>query len=113
MVELHFEGASDDTFGEVNHFRDDYDNCASEKPIAYLLTVPGEDGGLVVVGQFAPTGLECSWLIGVAAWDPGHEDLPIPDWKIRFEPNSYMGRLVVEAPDGVQLRCLTREVSRG
>lgn len=109
MIELHFEGDSDDTFGEVNYFSDTYDNCESWMPIAYLLTVPGEDGGLVVVGQF----LECNWLIGVAAFDPEHEDLPIPDWGIRFAQNSYMGRLVVEAPDSVQLRCLTREASRG
>lgn len=29
MPTLRFEGYSDDTFGEVAYFEDDYDNCAS------------------------------------------------------------------------------------
>ncbi len=44
MPILRFEGYSDDTFGEVAHFKDDYDNCASGKPIEYLVLGPAIDG---------------------------------------------------------------------
>ena len=37
MIKLVFRGYSDDTFGEVNHFHIDYDNCATDKPIEYLV----------------------------------------------------------------------------
>lgn len=60
MPILRFEGYSDDTFGEVAHFKDDYDNCASGKPIEYLVLGPAIDGqpqlGVVVTGQHCPGG---------------------------------------------------------
>jgi hypothetical protein len=113
MPNLHFEGYSDDTFGEVLHARDDYDNCASGKPIDYLVTAPGVPGGLVVTGQH---GRDCagdvsvSWQIGVAPYDPDHEDTPPPAWPMRFERSErgYSLRLVIEAPEGVEVRCLNR-----
>ena len=37
MPILRFEGYSDDTFGEIAHTKDDYDNCASGAPIEYLV----------------------------------------------------------------------------
>lgn len=108
MPTLRFEGNSDDTFGEVEHFRDDYDNCASGEPIEYLV----EHGkyGLVVTGQHCP-GNSGSWMIGVANHDPDYTDREFPRWPMRIEPQNYRNgfqpSLVIEAPEGVTIRCLT------
>ena len=64
---LRFEGHSDDTFGEVEHFREDYDNCASGEPIEWLVKDSSTGLGVVVTGQFCP-GSSGSWMIGVSAY---------------------------------------------
>jgi hypothetical protein len=111
MPILRFEGQSDDTFGEVAYFRDDFDNAASGAPIEYLVE-HGTDA-LIVTGQFCP-GHSGSWLIGVANHDPQAEDRPLPRWPIRIEPmayrNGYTPSLVIEAPEGVKIRCLQRRI---
>jgi hypothetical protein len=112
MPTLRFEGHSDDTFGEVAHTKDDYDNCASGKPIEYLVLGPDKSQGLIVTGQHCP-GNSGGWLIGVANYDPDYADLAMPRWPIRIEPQSYRNgfnpSLVIEAPDGVEVRCLQRQ----
>ena len=107
MKTLHFEGASDDTFGETHEFRDDYDNCASGRPIRYLVSAGSES--LLVVGQYCPEPAT-GWLIGVARADED-DDRPLPSWPMRIEHGErpYTPRLVIEAPDGVVIRCLERE----
>lgn len=112
MKTLAFEGYSDDTFGEYNITRDDYDNCASGKPIRYLITVPDHPGGMLVVGQHGRDDLECSWMIGVGAYDPEHDDVPLPSWPVRMLPSTrtpYSPRLEVDAPDNFVLTCLERQ----
>ena len=109
MPTLRFEGYSDDTFGEVAHTKDDFDNCASGKPIEYLVRL--SDAGVVVTGQHCP-GNSGSWMIGVANYDPKCEDRAMPRWPMRIEPQDYRTgfnpSLVIEAPDGVEVVCLTR-----
>lgn len=115
MPILRFEGYSDDTFGEVQHFKDDYDNCASGKPIEYLVLGPAIDGQpqlcIIVTGQHCP-GNSGSWLIGVANHDPDSEDRDFPRWPMRIEAqdyrNGFQPSLVIEAPDGVTIKCLQR-----
>ncbi len=110
-ITLRFEGASDDTFGEVEHFQDDFDNCASGEPIEYLVYDPVSNVGVVVTGQFCP-GNSHTWMIGVATYDPNADDADFPRWPMRLEPQKYRNgfnpSLVIEAPDTVELRCLTR-----
>lgn len=110
MTILRFEGYSDDNFGEVEHFRDVFDNCASGKPIEYL--VQHDDLAIVVTGQFCP-GNSGSWLIGVANHDPKSNDCDFPRWPMRIEAQNYRNgfqpSLVIEAPDGVTIRCLQRQ----
>ena len=111
-VVLRFEGYSDDTFGEVEYFKDDYDNCASGKPIEYLVTDPATGLGIVVTGQHCP-GNSGSWLIGVANHDPEHDDRDFPRWPMRIEAqdyrNGFQPSLVIEAPAGVTIRCLQHD----
>ena len=111
LVTLRFEGYSDDTFGEVAHFNDDFDNCASGKPIEYLVTDPATGFGIVVTGQHCP-GNSGGWLIGIANHDPDHEDRDFPRWPMRIEAQDYRNgfrpSLVIEAPAGVTIRCLQR-----
>ena len=110
MPTLRFEGHSDDTFGEYGLTNDDYDNCASGKPIEYLVLDPATRLAVVVVGQHCP-GSATGWMIGAA---PSTDDWErVPDWPMRFEPNGYENRLVIEAPAGVAVRCLTRERGDG
>jgi hypothetical protein len=111
MPTLRFEGYSDNTFGEYGVTNDDYDNCASGEPIEYLVFDPVKENGIVVIGQHCP-GSATGWMIGVAVEKPPSTDDEkdgVPDWPMRFEPNGYENRLVIEAPDGVAVRCLTRE----
>ena len=106
MPALRFEGFSDDTFGEYAHTNDDYDNCASGKPIVWLVQAGSEK--LLVSGQYAP-GSATGWLIGVAPHDD--DDNPLPQWPMRLERGDrpYSPALVIEAPEGVTLKCLQRE----
>jgi hypothetical protein len=111
-VTLRFEGYSDDTFGEVAHFNDDYDNCASGNPIEYLVQDPATKHALIVTGQHCPNN-SGSWMIGVAAnHDPDGGDVDFPRWPMRIVPqdyrNGFQPALVIEAPDGVTIRCLQR-----
>jgi hypothetical protein len=110
MPTLRFEGYSDDTFGEYAYTNDDYDNCASGKPIEYHVFDPAEEIGVVVTGQYCP-GNSTGWMIGVAVWHPPgtDEEACVLGWPMRFEPNGYRNSLVIEAPECVRLRCLTRE----
>jgi hypothetical protein len=108
-VVLRFEGKSDDTFGEYAHTNDDYDNCASGKPIEWLVAHRESGVGLIVTGQYCP-GASGGWLIGIANWDPDGLDTDMPQWPMRFEraERTYSPALVIEAPVGVSLTCITR-----
>jgi len=112
MPILRFEGYSDDTFGEVEHFKDDHDNCASGTPIEYLVEHKETGLGLVVTGQHCP-GNSGSWLIGVANHDPEFDDHDFPRWPMRIEAQNYRNgfqpSLVIDAPEGVTIRCLQRD----
>lgn len=102
MKYLRFYGNSDDTFGEYGVTDDDYDNCASGKPIAYK--VSASDGELIVVGQYAPRPTDSGcWMIGVMLV----EDKPLPPWIITFESqHEYSHALAIEAPDDVKVECI-------
>ena len=108
---LIFQGSSDDTFGLVNDTTDDFDNCASGKPIDWLIQHAGE--GVIVTGQYAPDRLPIAgWVIGLSVYDPGAEDLPMPKWPAHFSrDDSYRGvlRLVIHVPQDAEITCLTRE----
>lgn len=112
MKNFTFQGNSDDTFGEYNVTKDDYDNCASGAPIEYLITAEGVSGGVLVTGQYARRDL-ASWEISIAAYDPSADDDPMPDWPItiRRSDRGYSPLLIIAAPDNAVLRCLTREAN--
>lgn len=115
MPILRFEGYSDDTFGEVAHTKDDYDNCASGEPIEYLVSDWATGNAIVVTGQHCP-GNSGSWMIGVANHDPDAEDKDFPRWPMRIEAqdyrNGFQPSLVIDAPAGVTVRCLQRDTKQ-
>lgn len=82
FVELHFNGYSGDTFGEYNLTGEDYDNCASGKPIRCIIDCR-EKGRLTVIGKYQNNGC---WAVGVYKVD---EDNPMPNWDIK----------IIECPD--------------
>jgi len=110
MKELRFGGYSDDTFGEDTPRGDDYDNCASGKPIVFQIKSGGE--GLNIVGQYAGNDwqrwMPGCWLIGIQQMEEG---IPIPNWSIRFETgkSGYTPILIIEVPDDAELICLNRQ----
>jgi hypothetical protein len=110
MPQLKFEGYSDDTFGEVAHFRDDYDCCASGALIAYEVLFG--DIGIIVTGQYGgakwPKEMPAVWTVGIA---PIKEDARLPDWPIQYclGESGYSAALIIDAPDGVTIRCLNRD----
>ena len=117
MPTLRFEGHSDDTFGETAVFHDDFDCCANGKPIVW--EVKAGDQGLMVWGQYNgrdwPKEAPGAWMIGVQPLDAdcaatGRECAPLPDWAIRFAngQRDYSPALLIDAPEGVVLRCLNR-----
>lgn len=112
MPLLRFEGESDDRFGEVEHFDVQHDNCGNGRVVEYLVLGP-KDGpqpqeGLVVSGQFGRHG--SGWSVSVANHDPEGLDVAMPRWPMRIEPqryrNSFQPSLVIEAPEGVTIKCL-------
>lgn len=109
-----FSGYSDDTFGEYHFFRDDYDNCASGRPIRYRLYSESQRAGLVIWGQYCPDGCD-GWLVGVAPIDPDCDDQACQramGWSVSFQPcskngTSYSPLLAVEnAPNDCVLTCM-------
>lgn len=112
MKTLIFGGTSDDTFGEITPRGDDFDNCASGKPIEWLVESKETGERLLVVGQYTP-GNSYGWLIGVAPAGPNDED-PIPAWPYRLRAprgneRPYSPVLEVDVPDDATLRCLQRK----
>lgn len=111
---LRFEGQSDDTFGEYGRTMEDYDNCASGKPIVFGV-VDRTEAGLLVWGQYGgrdrPEGAPPCWVVGVQQLE---EDAPLPDWPMRFETasNGYSPALVIDAPEGVVVRLFSPERAR-
>lgn len=105
-VTFKFYGCSDDTFGEYEETKIDFDNCASGKPIRFELIAPNGEG-MIVSGQYCPpeTG---GWQVSVAPMDADEDSPQIPEWPIRVErsPTEYSPMLVIETPKGVKLRCL-------
>lgn len=105
MKEFIFEGHSDDTFGEINVTRDDYDNCASGTPIRYTLT--DGDKGLLIVGIYCNDINEGDgWLIGVSNLNEGKP----ADWEVFINPchGCYKNQVRILAPDEAELTCLNR-----
>ncbi len=113
MKTLRFEGHSDDTFGEVDVFQDDHDNCANGKPIPYLVRDTATGEGLIITGRYAD-GDNCGWSIGVGNYDPAGDDVAMPNWPMRIEPQkpfspgrtSYQPSLLIEVPDTVVIKYL-------
>jgi len=98
MTKLVFYGSSDDLFyaGPV----DDQDEFYS--PFALIVVADG--GQLVVQAHYAATGAAV-WAISVA---PVDEDIPIPDWPMRFTlaERGYSAQLEIEVPDKASIRPL-------
>ena len=110
---LVFAGYTDDTFGEITPRGDDYDNCASGKPIEWLVESPSTGEAVIVFGQHAP-GHVGGWMVGVGPYDPRHEDTPIAPWPYRLRApkapeSAYSPVLEIDAPDDATIRCLQVE----
>jgi len=104
MKTLQFTGRGDDTFGEYGVTWDDYDNCASETPIKWLIET--REGSLIVVGSYNYTD-NGTWVIGVTMTD---EDGVIPNWATRVKNGNcgYSPMLEIDVPDDFSLTCLNR-----
>jgi len=101
MKKLQFYGSSDDCFCvEGGGHDNEIDNCADGSTMAY--TVKQGDAGLIVTAQYAPEALPGVWTIGVAPLD---EDVPIPDWPMRFglAERGYSSMLTIEVPEAVEV----------
>ena len=109
MKPLQFYGHSDDTFGEYGRTHDDHDNCASGKPIRFL--VKHGDDQLIVVGQYGQ-GTGASWTVGV---DMVGEDIPLPPWRIWIRAGKasecgYSPTLEIDAPEGTTVTLFSKQV---
>lgn len=100
MKTLVFEGYSDDTFGEFECFNITIDNCGTNEPIQCRIT--SSEGELLVVGQYGDSHISPCWVIGISMVD---EDVPIPNWNIRYLPveHGYSPILEIDVPDDASL----------
>ena len=100
MKTLKFEGYSDDTFGEYGVTNEDYDNCASFRPIQCV--IQSKDESLVVVGQYSESALDGCWVIGITMEEEGKK---IPNWDIRMKMSNsaYSPILEIDVPDDFKL----------
>lgn len=97
-ITLKFHGQSDDTFGEYGETYQDYDNCASGKPIQCIIDCE-EHGRLLVVGQYSPDLSSGCWVISIGKV----EDADVfPEWKIKLgecQHVPYSMELEIEIPN--------------
>lgn len=107
MKTLIFGGSSDDTFGDISPFGDDYDNCGSGRAIEWLVKSASANDSILIIGQHCP-GAATGWMVGAARADLD-DDKPMPDWPIRIRPRSdvpYSPALEIDVPDDATIRCL-------
>jgi len=113
MVELRFNGSSDDTFGyerydspHANDTGDDHDDCATGTLRAYSV-VSGNDG-MVVTGQYAPIPVpDGTWVIGITLLE---EDKELPDWPMEWTLSDmgYSPELRLICPDDIVVTLLNK-----
>jgi hypothetical protein len=108
-MKLQFEGYGDDTFCERTR-KLSFDNAATGRPIVFEVKAPDGDG-MRVWGLYSPkdepepVGV---WTIG---FQPLDEGVPIPEWPFWWDGVTRDGesaRFVVDAPEGVTVRCLNK-----
>lgn len=97
MKTLAFFGASDDLFEiEGTSGKEPDEIGVYGRPVQ--IEVRGGGKGLVVVGLYCTNGC---WSIGIAPLD---EDVPLPDWPLRWTLSGYSTRLEIDAPDTAKVR---------
>lgn len=109
MVTLRFSGYSDDVFGEYKEVKEEIDNCASGKPIQCRIS--SSEGELLVAGQYDQNKNGC-WSISLSQVE---EDVPIPNWPVRFSSEGYTAVLEIDVPDDYKVTFYNngREVDLG
>jgi len=102
---LQFYGASDDLFEIEGTRAGEPDEIGCFERIA-AVKVANDHAGLFVAALYnppkRPDGLPGCWTIGIC---PLEEDVPLPDWPMRWElaSNGYSTKLTLEAPDDVRV----------
>jgi len=116
MKILWFEGSSDDTFGltrsgDNTDACDDYCDDGDHLPIWWRIHSPEQDQALLVYGKYSADEDVDGWVIGIApTLDAEGLERHFADWNVHFEHGAreHSPRLVIEAPDDVQVDCITR-----
>lgn len=97
-VPLHFEGCSDDTFGEWGRTAFELNNCGTTSPMVIRVT-DREGNGLYIWGWYnhprQPRETPGCWVIGLQQLE---EDKPIPAWPMRWRGGEYSPILEIDAP---------------
>jgi hypothetical protein len=122
MPTLRFESCGADAFGEVAYFHEEYDNGGSGEPIEYFVFGPVIKGqpqlGVIVTGQYSKCNGGIFLTIGISNYDPNDEYRDFPPWPMRIEAqncrdrNGFQPSLVIEAPDGVAIKCISCKYDR-
>jgi hypothetical protein len=92
---LKFYGASDDLFEIKGTSGAEPDEIgAYDQP--RTVKVANDHGGLFVTALYAPNNTAACWMIGISQLD---EDMPLPDWPMRWSSEGYSTVLEIDAPD--------------
>ena len=103
MTTLAFYGYSDDVaYCSIN--RTDYIDTGAFDKTAVAEVKCGEEGCYVTL-QYAPHDKFGTWTVGIAPLDEG---IDLPEWakhpEFRTIPDEYTSVLVLEVPDGTEVR---------
>lgn len=96
---LRFYGHSDDLM-EINGTLIDEPSLVSVYETPGTVRVANDEAGLFVTALYQPNLACACWMIGIAPLD---DNVPLPDWPMRWSAQRYTTVLEIDVPDDVRI----------
>ena len=105
---LKFYGASDDLFEIDGTKGEEPDEIGCFERVPTVKVAFDDETGLFVTAHYAPNNSAATWMIGISQIE---EDMPLPDWPMRWSApggRGYSVELEIDVPDGVIVTNVTQ-----
>ena len=86
--------------GETDEITAPFSAEGGDGPVLVEFRHP-QNGSMIVCAHYAPDASRPCWMIGLMQTG---EDIPLPDWPMRWSSGEYTVRLEIDVPDGTVIR---------